>query len=235
LPPLTAAVGRRWSPPRRVRSRWRSGGESFFFGGQEINFDGWLDLLFMTEQGAAKSKAESWVYDPAADRFRDFGEFPMFRVNAAYKRLSTCMRRHSRPTTPTALLSRQVQSRSETSDGRGANRRTTSRFGEPTRAESERDIGSARYCLRLGRPRARDLVFSVGIPIMERRGTQRTRSFQRDGTTRLRGPSATACGIPARKPGTPDHNTRAARTRSGHIRTVEIVAKLHGSRRVFGR
>jgi hypothetical protein len=63
--------------------------ESFFFGGQDINFDGWLDLLFMTEQGAANSKAEYWVYDPAADRFRDLGEFPMFRVDAAHKRLST--------------------------------------------------------------------------------------------------------------------------------------------------
>lgn len=63
--------------------------ESFFFGGQDINFDGWLDLLFMTEKGAANSKAEYWVYDPAADRFRDLGEFPMFRVDAADKRLNT--------------------------------------------------------------------------------------------------------------------------------------------------
>jgi hypothetical protein len=64
-------------------------GESFFFGGQDINFDGWLDLLFMTEQGAANSKAEYWVYDPGADRFRDLGEFPMFRVDTAHKRLNT--------------------------------------------------------------------------------------------------------------------------------------------------
>jgi hypothetical protein len=63
--------------------------ESFFFGGQEINFDGWLDLLLMTEQGSANAKAEYWLYDPAADRFRDLGEFPMFRVNAVRKRLST--------------------------------------------------------------------------------------------------------------------------------------------------
>jgi hypothetical protein len=28
------------------------------------------------------------------------------------------------------------------------------------------------------------------------------------------------------EPGTPDHNTRAARTRSGDIKTVEIVEKL---------
>ena len=63
--------------------------ESFFFGGQEINFDGWLDLLLMTEQGSANAKAEYWVYDPAADRFRDLGEFPMFSVEAVHKRLST--------------------------------------------------------------------------------------------------------------------------------------------------
>lgn len=67
----------------------RAQGESFFFGGQEINFDGWLDLLLMTEQGSANAKAGYWVYDPAADRFRDLGEFPMFRVDAVHKRLST--------------------------------------------------------------------------------------------------------------------------------------------------
>ena len=63
--------------------------ESFFFGAQEINFDGWLDLLLMTERGSANAKAEYWVYDPAADRFRDLGEFPMFRLDAVHKRLST--------------------------------------------------------------------------------------------------------------------------------------------------
>jgi hypothetical protein len=63
--------------------------ESFFFGRQEINFDGWLDLLLMTEQGSANAKAEYWLYDPAADRFRNLGEFPMFRVDGVHKRLST--------------------------------------------------------------------------------------------------------------------------------------------------
>jgi hypothetical protein len=63
--------------------------ESFFFGAQEINFDGWLDLLLMTERGSTNAKAQYWVYDPAADRFRDLGEFPMFRVDAVHKRLST--------------------------------------------------------------------------------------------------------------------------------------------------
>jgi hypothetical protein len=32
--------------------------ESFFFGGQDINFDGWLDLLLMTEQESTNAKAE---------------------------------------------------------------------------------------------------------------------------------------------------------------------------------
>jgi hypothetical protein len=63
--------------------------EPFFFGGQEINFDGWLDVLLMTERGSANAKAEYWRYDPAADRFRDLGEFPIFRVDALHKRLST--------------------------------------------------------------------------------------------------------------------------------------------------
>jgi hypothetical protein len=66
--------------------------ESFFFGGQEINFDGWLDLLLMTERGTANAKGEYWVYDPAVDRFRDLGEFPLFQVDAVHKRLSTFVR-----------------------------------------------------------------------------------------------------------------------------------------------
>jgi hypothetical protein len=64
-------------------------GESFFFGGQDINFDGWLDVLLMTEQGAANARAEYWLYDPTTERFRDLGEFPMLRVDAAHKRLSS--------------------------------------------------------------------------------------------------------------------------------------------------
>jgi hypothetical protein len=63
--------------------------ESFFFGGQDINFDGWLDLLLMTKQGSANAKAEYWLYDPAADRFRDLGEFPMLRVDALHHGLSS--------------------------------------------------------------------------------------------------------------------------------------------------
>jgi hypothetical protein len=63
--------------------------ESFFFGGQDINFDGWLDLVLMTKQGSANAKAEYWLYDPSADRFRDLGEFPMFRVDAFHHRLTT--------------------------------------------------------------------------------------------------------------------------------------------------
>ena len=63
--------------------------EAFFFGALEINFDGWLDLLLMTERGSTNAKAEYWVYDPAGDRFRDLGEFPMFRVDAVHKQLST--------------------------------------------------------------------------------------------------------------------------------------------------
>jgi hypothetical protein len=63
--------------------------ESFFFGGQDINFDGWLDLVLMTQKGSANAKAEYWLYDPSADRFRDVGEFPMFRVDAVQHRLTT--------------------------------------------------------------------------------------------------------------------------------------------------
>ena len=40
-------------------------------------------------KGATNARAEYWVYDPAADRFRDLGEFPMFRVDAVHRRLSS--------------------------------------------------------------------------------------------------------------------------------------------------
>ena len=63
--------------------------ESFFFGGQDINFDGWLDLVLMTQKGSANAKAEYWLYDPAGDRFHDLGEFPMFRVDAVHHELTT--------------------------------------------------------------------------------------------------------------------------------------------------
>jgi len=61
----------------------------FFFGGQDINFDGWLDLFFMTEQGSANARARYWIYDPTADRFRPLGEFPIFRVDPVHKGLNT--------------------------------------------------------------------------------------------------------------------------------------------------
>jgi hypothetical protein len=63
--------------------------QSFFFGGQDINFDGWLDLLLMTKQGSANAKAEYWLYDPAADRFHDLGEFPMLHVDALHNQLTS--------------------------------------------------------------------------------------------------------------------------------------------------
>jgi hypothetical protein len=67
----------------------RGPGESFFFGGVDINFDGWQDLLLMTQQGATNAKAQYWLYNPAKDRFTSLGEFPMFSLNTRLKQLST--------------------------------------------------------------------------------------------------------------------------------------------------
>jgi hypothetical protein len=67
----------------------RAADEQFFFGGQDINFDGWLDLVLMTAQGTANSSAQYWVYDPSTGKFRDLGRLPLLSVDSFHKRLSS--------------------------------------------------------------------------------------------------------------------------------------------------
>lgn len=64
-------------------------GETFFFGGQDINFDGKLDLILITSRGAANASAAYWLFDPATGTFKELGTYPVFQVDAAKHRLST--------------------------------------------------------------------------------------------------------------------------------------------------
>lgn len=61
----------------------------FFFGGVDINFDGFLDLMLITRSGVANAYAVYWVFDPKTGKFAELGAYPVFRVDAQKRLLST--------------------------------------------------------------------------------------------------------------------------------------------------
>jgi hypothetical protein len=63
--------------------------EDFFFGGQDINFDGLLDLLLIVRRGAANAYAVYWLFDPKSGVFTALGTYPIFRVDPAKHLLYT--------------------------------------------------------------------------------------------------------------------------------------------------
>src|SRR5262249_19522652 len=63
--------------------------EDFFFGGVDINFDGFLDLMLITRRGTANAYAAYWLFDPKTGAFKPLGTYPIFRVDAAKKQLTT--------------------------------------------------------------------------------------------------------------------------------------------------
>ena len=63
--------------------------EDFFFGGADINFDGYLDLMLITRRGTANAYAVYWLFDPKAGTFKSLGTYPVFRVDEARKVLTT--------------------------------------------------------------------------------------------------------------------------------------------------
>ena len=52
--------------------------ELFFFGAQEINFDGWLDLLLMTERGSANAKPSTGCMTPRLVNFATLASIRCF-------------------------------------------------------------------------------------------------------------------------------------------------------------
>jgi hypothetical protein len=63
--------------------------EPFFFGGVDVNFDGFLDLMIITRRGAANAYAQYWIFDSATSKFAVLGVYPVFRIDAQKHRLST--------------------------------------------------------------------------------------------------------------------------------------------------
>jgi hypothetical protein len=66
--------------------------EDFFFGGQDINFDGLLDLILITQRGGANADAEYWLFNPQTKSFESLGNYPIFTVDAEKKRLNNYVR-----------------------------------------------------------------------------------------------------------------------------------------------
>ena len=66
--------------------------ETFFFGGVDINFDGYLDLMLVTVQGGANAQAAYWLFDPEAKTFKALGSYPMFTVDKEKQQLMTYSR-----------------------------------------------------------------------------------------------------------------------------------------------
>ena len=63
--------------------------EDFFFGGVDINFDGLLDLMLIVRRGVANAYAAYWLFDPQQGKFTALGTYPVFRVDAGKRQLST--------------------------------------------------------------------------------------------------------------------------------------------------
>jgi len=63
--------------------------EDFFFGGVDIDFDGLLDLMLIVRRGVANAYAAYWLFDPQQGKFTALGTYPVFRVDAGKRQLST--------------------------------------------------------------------------------------------------------------------------------------------------
>lgn len=63
--------------------------DNFFFGGVDINFDGFLDLMLITRRGVANAYAAYWIFDHSTGKFTPLGTYPVFRLVSEQKRLET--------------------------------------------------------------------------------------------------------------------------------------------------
>lgn len=66
--------------------------ETFFFGGQDINFDGLLDLMIITQRGGANATAAYWLFNPKTKTFESLGTYPVLTVDTEKKRLKNYIR-----------------------------------------------------------------------------------------------------------------------------------------------
>lgn len=63
--------------------------EKIFFGGADVNFDGYQDLMIITSRGVANAYAMYWLFDPASGQYRPLGNYPVFQLDAAGKKLKS--------------------------------------------------------------------------------------------------------------------------------------------------
>jgi hypothetical protein len=63
--------------------------DKFSIEAEDINFDGYRDIVFDTRQGIANTYAHYWLFDPHSIGFEDLGEFPTFQIDEHTQRLST--------------------------------------------------------------------------------------------------------------------------------------------------
>jgi hypothetical protein len=63
--------------------------KKFFFGGVDINFDGFQDLEILTSRGAANASADYWIFKPDTGKFDYLGNYPIFTIDAEKHRLKT--------------------------------------------------------------------------------------------------------------------------------------------------
>ncbi len=61
--------------------------EDFFFGGVDLNLDGFLDLMLITRHGVANAYADYWLFDPATGTYQRLGNYAILRVDPKTKHL----------------------------------------------------------------------------------------------------------------------------------------------------
>ncbi len=84
-------------------------GESYVLAVEDINFDGFNDLLVVTEpEDGGPGRAEYWLFDPEREVFSHLGTYPRFQVDAKRRRLVTLELLDGDADTP-AFIRRQYQ------------------------------------------------------------------------------------------------------------------------------
>ena len=63
--------------------------EKFFLGSEDVNFDGYNDLLLATARGVANTYCDYWLFVPGRGDFAYLGNFPIFTLDRAKKLLQT--------------------------------------------------------------------------------------------------------------------------------------------------
>jgi hypothetical protein len=64
-------------------------GDRFFFGPEDINFDGYKDLLLKVDQGASNAYAVYWAFDPENAAWVCLGRYPLLHVDTERRRVKS--------------------------------------------------------------------------------------------------------------------------------------------------